>query len=357
MAAPKSPLTTSARLATLTAVVLAGWGASPGASATDRHVVHPGESIQKAVDRARPGETVWIAPGTYRESVRITVPRLTLAGSGDRTVLRPGPARSRDACAKAGIGICVVGTRPHALAGVRIRSLAVRGFKKDGIWADYTDRLSIEAVVAGGNGGQGISEERSTRGVFSHDTAEGNGEAGILLANILGKEGPAIDTAGALITHNILKGNSQGVIIRRARHLELFRNDITENCGGVFVVGDENIPRAGYVTIRRNRVYENNKSCPKTRHLPAFGGAGIVITGAADSVVTHNWVHHNSGTAPMSGGIVLYISHFSTPNAHIAVRYNVATDNHPADLANDSGGPGNTFTGNRCRITQHAGKC
>ncbi|MEK8173128.1 hypothetical protein NKH77_41585 [Streptomyces sp. M19] len=35
-------------------------------------VVRPGQSIQEAVDRAAPGETVMVRPGTYRESVWIT---------------------------------------------------------------------------------------------------------------------------------------------------------------------------------------------------------------------------------------------------------------------------------------------
>ncbi len=54
------------------------------------HVVHPGESVQAAVDAARPGDTVFLMPGTYRGTVRIGTSDVTLRGSGaGQTVLAP----------------------------------------------------------------------------------------------------------------------------------------------------------------------------------------------------------------------------------------------------------------------------
>ncbi|MEU1628827.1 right-handed parallel beta-helix repeat-containing protein [Streptomyces sp. NPDC020096] len=344
-------------LAPLTAVLVVGCGAVPPAAAASRHIVHPGESIQQAIDRASPGETLFLLPGTYQGSVEVTVPGLTIRGMGAGTVLTPGAAQPGNACAKAGHGICVTGTENQPLTGVRIQSLTVSGFAKNGISASWTDQLSVRNVLVQNNGQQGISQQMSTRGDFRHNLVRNNGESGILLANVIGREGGAIDTQGAVIDDNYLQGNHFGVVIRRARNLVIKHNAITGNCGGVFIVGDENVPRAGAITIRRNRVEENNKLCPKSAHLPKFQGVGIMITGAEQTLVTRNLVRGNNGRSPMSGGIVLYRSHFGAPNSHITVRDNTVRDNNPADLANRDVGEDNTFARNSCRISEPIGSC
>ena len=63
--------------------------ASPVFATADTHVVHPGESIQAAVDAASPGDTILVTPGTYRESVRIVTDGLTLRAHGPVTLKPP----------------------------------------------------------------------------------------------------------------------------------------------------------------------------------------------------------------------------------------------------------------------------
>ena len=49
-------------------------------------VVHPGEDLQAALDRARPGEIIQLAPGDYRAKAVISTGGVTLRGAGaDRT--------------------------------------------------------------------------------------------------------------------------------------------------------------------------------------------------------------------------------------------------------------------------------
>lgn len=81
-----------AYLACATAVATVGIGAAPSTSAHQSavHRVQPGQSIQKAVDAARSGDTVLVAAGTYKQSVRITRSGITLRGdAAGRTVLEP----------------------------------------------------------------------------------------------------------------------------------------------------------------------------------------------------------------------------------------------------------------------------
>lgn len=44
--------------------------------------VHPGQSLQKALDRARPGDVLRLSEGEYREKAAVFTPGLTLEGAG-----------------------------------------------------------------------------------------------------------------------------------------------------------------------------------------------------------------------------------------------------------------------------------
>ncbi|WP_393074977.1 nitrous oxide reductase family maturation protein NosD [Streptomyces sp. LN704] len=348
-----------AHLACTAAVMASGLGAAPSADHRTVHLVRPGESIQKAVDTAQSGDTVLVSPGTYHESVRITVPDLTVRGFGARrTVIEPGPASAGDVCAKAGNGICVTGTDSAPLTGVTVRALTVRGFAKQGLWASGTDRLTVRGVTAEDNGQWGIAQERSDRGVFRHNTARGNGDAGLFVANTVSAEEGARDTRGTVISDNRLVDNRIGITVRRLRNLTVDHNEATGNCAAVFVVGDENKPPTGALTVRRNYLHANNRSCPKTPRLPALQGSGIVLTGTENSLVTRNWVVDNVGTSPLSGGIVLFKSFVGAANRGNVIRGNVALRNGPADLADlDPAGTDNVFRRNTCRVSQPAGRC
>ncbi|MFF6996461.1 nitrous oxide reductase family maturation protein NosD [Streptomyces sp. NPDC008313] len=347
-----------AYLACAAAVMASALAAAPPVDGRT-HRVSPGESIQKAVDAAKPGDTIVLSPGTYRESVRITTSRLTLRGTdARRTVITPSKKAGTNACAKAGSGVCVTGTAAHPVENVTVRSLTLRGFAMDGLWASRTDRLRVEGVTAEKNGRWGIAQERSVRGVFRHDIAEKNGDAGLFMANTVDSEAGATDSKRAVISHNRLLGNRIGVTVRRLRNLTVADNEAVGNCAGVFVVGDESKPRAGALTVRDNYVHENNKYCAKTPRLPFLQGVGIVLTGTEDSLVTRNRVEGNVGKSPLSGGIVLFKSFVGAPNQGNEIRDNVVRRNSTADVADrDTSGRNNTFRGNQCAVSEPAGMC
>ncbi|MFF9481975.1 nitrous oxide reductase family maturation protein NosD [Streptomyces sp. NPDC014733] len=340
----------------LVTMLVTGVAAAPPGQADPGYTVHPGESIQKAVDAAKPGDTIRLAPGTYRESVRIDKPGLTLRGAGERTVLRPAATRAANDCGKDGNGICVLGSPGHRVADVALRSLTVEGFRKSGIWASGTDRLSVRDVTARDMGQWGIAQQESVRSSVRGNTATGNGDAGIFLANTVDEEGGALDTLGTDIRGNTVTGNRIGITARRVRHLDIALNDITGNCSGVFVVGDESRPRGGDLTVRDNNVSENTRKCAATKRLPALQGVGIVLTGAEGTQVTGNLVRDNVGESPLAGGVVLFHSFVGVRNERNEVSGNILLGNKP-DLANRDTATSNHFTRNTCRTSQPAGLC
>ncbi|MFB6959172.1 nitrous oxide reductase family maturation protein NosD [Streptomyces sp. NPDC056309] len=346
-----------ALLLSAAALVGSGIAAAPPVLAPRTHLVHPGQSIQRAVDSAKQGDTVLVLPGVYHESVKVTTPRLTLRGSRG-TVLEPGRQKPAGDCGKRGNGICLMGTKAKRLEGVTVSRLTLTGFSHTGLMAVGTDRLTVRQVTAEKNGMWGIAEERSVRSKYRGNTVRGNGDAGLFLANTVTAEQGAADTGGTLIARNRLEGNRIGVTVRRLRNLTVAGNDVSGNCTGVFVVGDENKPRAGALTVRDNRVAENNRFCPATARLPFLQGSGIVLTGTEQTDVFRNLVVGNSGRSPFSGGIVLFRSFVGTPGERNRVSRNVLDGNSPADLVNqESAAHHNTFAENSCRASKPAGLC
>jgi pectin methylesterase-like acyl-CoA thioesterase len=80
-------LRSSTKLVVALGAALSLWAASPAAAKTIE--VEPSESIQAAVDAAKPGDTIRIDNGIYRQNVTITTDGLTIVGAGG------GPARDR----------------------------------------------------------------------------------------------------------------------------------------------------------------------------------------------------------------------------------------------------------------------
>ncbi|MFF8478053.1 nitrous oxide reductase family maturation protein NosD [Streptomyces sp. NPDC015414] len=380
-----------AYLACTAALVGTALGAAPAVAAHSTLVVRPGESIQKAVDAARAGDTVLVLAGTYHESVTIRTAHVTLRGVGSGTVIEPakkakkakkkpagastGKAAKKAAkksskkaspkpakkvaksCAEGGNGICVLGTKTKDVKGVTVADLKVTKFSRTGVFGMATDGLTVRGVNAANNGVWGIAEERSVRSLLRDNYAHGNGDAGVFLANTIQEEAGAYDAKQTLVSHNRLEGNRIGVTVRRLRNLTVARNYVSGNCAGVFVVGDENKPKAGHLDVTANQVVANNRSCAKTERLPALKGSGIVLTGTEQARVSRNWVAGNSGKSPLSGGIVLFKSFVGVAGTNNRVDGNVLSENSPADLVSTETGKTNSFERNSCRASKPAGLC
>jgi Right handed beta helix region len=347
----------------LGAVISAAYGASAAASTTI--VVGPGQSIQAAINKASPGDTILIKPGVYHQSVQIRQDGITLRGSGDfpgGTVLEPPKTFPKRLCngAFGPTGVCILAKKLNPKTGAvitpvrgdTVTALAVTGFPANGVFGYGTDGLRVTRVVASNDGGYGISRFVSTRTVFADDTASGNAEAGFYVG-----DSPHADT---VVRDDRAFGNQFGIFIRHARHVAVVENRVWGNCQGIMVLDDGQPGGVGNAFIRDNSVFANNKSCPKSPESPSLKGGGILLLGATNSLVAGNSVAGNAGKKINSGGIVVASAHplngGSNP-ANDTIAGNTAYRDHPADLIWDGTGTDITFAHNHCGTSVPSGLC
>jgi hypothetical protein len=337
-------------------------GASASASKTI--VVGPGQSIQAAVNRANPGDTILVKAGVYHQSVQIRKDGITLRGSGDfrgGTVLEPPKTFPKTFCNTSfgPTGVCIVGKRVTKNGQVitpvthdTVTALLVTGFPASGVFGYGTDNLTVTRVAALNDGEYGIARFESTDSVFANDTAIGNEEAGFYVGDS--------PLAHSVVRNSRASGNLFGIFIRHARHVTVEGNHLHGNCQGVIVLDDGQPGGAGNATIEHNSVNKNNKFCPPSEDGPALQGGGILLLGATRTLVAGNSIAGNTGKQINSGGIVVagakQLTGGSDPNFDTIAR-NTAYRDHPADLIWDGTGTSVTFAGNHCARSIPPGLC
>jgi nitrous oxidase accessory protein NosD len=330
-------------------------------------VVWPGQSIQAAINRAHPGDTVLIKPGVYHQSVQIRTDGITLRGFGafyGGTVIVPPKHFPNTICNNPNVfgptGICILAKKINLNTGAvitpvrddTVTNLLVSGFPSNGVFGYGTDGLRVTQVVAKNDGDYGISRFESTKTVFADDVAIGNDEAGFYVG-----DSPDADT---VVRDDQAFGNQFGIFVRHAREVLVTNNFVSGNCQGILVLDDGQPGGAGRVTIVYNHVVRNNKFCPKSEEAPPTQGGGILLLGATHSLVAFNSVTGNSGKQINSGGIVVAsakaLTHGSNPNFD-TIAHNFAFHNHPADLIWDGTGVGVKFRANVCGTSLPPGLC
>jgi hypothetical protein len=325
---------TMAVLVALTLVVSAGF-----ASAKPKgHVVHPGESIQKAIKAADPGDTIVVFGGVHHETVAITKDGISLRGVD--AVLRP-PAKPTSPCGPS--GFCVQADN------VSISGFTVRNFPENGIIAIGARNPKFMTNRAINNGVYGIAAFSSPGTQMIANLTRGSDDAGLYVGDS--------PHANATVAGNETYDNFLGILVRNARHGKIAGNQTHNNCLGMLFLADEPGP-AGVFDVHGNKVVNNTKACPAFEGAPPISGVGIALLGARGMEIKHNQIIHNvpSGPTGFSGGVVVTKGFKGTPPTNNTVTGNTILRNKP-DIYWDKSGSGNHLKPNNCKTSKPGRLC
>jgi parallel beta-helix repeat protein len=318
----------------------------------DTITVPKGGDIQGAVDRADPGDTVLVGPGTYKGPVFITTDRVSLIGAGAKETWIVAPSGKAPFC-----GICVLGNVHkgqivNAVSGVTVKGFTVKGFRDFGIAGSGSMSLSVRSVHAANNGEYGITAFNSQGAQFSSSVTWGNGEAGFYIGDS--------PNSRAMLWNNTAYDSQFGFFFRDASFGTAENNTAWGNCAG-FVVLNTGAPGPTKRWVIKNNVAHDNSRACSGGEGPPVSGIGVALVGTSHVKLVHNFIYgnHSAGSKYIGSGIVVASAKDdggSNPIGNVIAR-NKLHNNSPYDIWYDRSGKNNTFADNRCSSSSPGGLC
>jgi hypothetical protein len=313
--------------------------ASPSSSGSEIRVPEDVATLQAAVARAAPGDTITIAAGTYPGGVVVPAAKhdITIRGVDRNEVALDGADRRKNAI--------VV----HA-DGVSILNLSAHNFRQNGFYWDGADRFRAAYLTVWNVGEYGIYVEDGEQGVVDNTYVSGAARA----AYYVGECRPCRATISRVVARLSAVGysgtNATGVVIR----------DSVWDRNGAGIVpntyANEALPPQARAAIFRNAVTGSGRArVPINTALAGFIGVGIAIAGGNQNSVADNRVRGSEryGIAVFPTARFVDFSGGPEPGPPWRPRANrvsgnVVTASGRADLALAQGsGARNCFTRNR----------
>ena len=266
-----------------------GGGAEPATAAgsgPQTITVQPGETIQAAVDRARPGDTVEIPYGVYHERVAVDMSDITLRGvandAGEWPVLDGQGVLSE--------AVIASGNR------FAVGNLHVRNYTDNGILVEGAQGVHFHDIVAENVGTYGVYPVRSSDVVIERVTVSGVDDAGIY----------AGQSENVIVRDSTAFGNVIGIELENTLGGEVYNNHLYGNSNGILIVLLPQLTSkiSSGAKVYNNVVEDNNIAnfAPEgatARIVPP--GSGILLIGADD-----NEVYGNTITGNKTAGLAIF---------------------------------------------------
>ncbi len=251
-------------------------------------------TIQRAVDRARPGDLVLVAPGTYAESVSVQTPDITIRGEDRNAVVLDGGHELTD-----GIAVTV--------DGVAVENLTVRNYLQNGVLFNGaggtrepdssgvygTEDASLVGyrvayVTTANNGLYGIYAFAARDGLIEHSYASGHPDSGIYIGQC--------KPCNAVVTDSIAENNAIGYYGTNASGSVFVINSVFRGNRLGMTPNSQNMERLApqvETVVAGNVVVDNDN--PEAPAIPlGFFGGGIAIGGGTQNTVLRNLVSGHS---------------------------------------------------------------
>jgi Right handed beta helix region len=313
--------------------------ASPAAPRSEIDVPEDVPTLQQAIARAQPGDTIVLAPGTYPGGnvVPPTKHDITIRGTDRNEVVLDGANRRRH------------GIQVHA-DGVSILNLSVHDFRLNGLYWEGADRYRASYVTGWNVGGYGIYAEDGEDGVVDHAYVSGAADAAYYVGECKPCRATISDVVGALSAVGYSGTNATGVVIRDSLW--------DRNGAGILPNTYENEALApqSRTAILRNTVTNSGRArVPIRTPLAGFVGIGIAVAGGNANSISGNRVSGSQryGVAIFpTARFVVFDPNTPEPGPPWRPRgnrvmRNVVTGSGRADLALARGsGKGNCFSRN-----------
>ena len=287
------------------ALGIAAMAVSTAASATV-HRVFPGQSIQASINGAKPGDTILVEPGVYRETgngrygLRISTANLRLIGKvvpgrGDAGKVRLVRNENQETGIYAAPAGCeydaYATTCPSKLHGFYVRGFTVEDFPRNGIQTRWVDGFEFIGNESARNRNNGIYPTLSANGMVRDNVSYGSLDTAMWVAA----------SENVRVINNVLYDSVIGFEITVSNNVWVTQNRIYNNTLGVGLFhpnGAGNPPRpvmANWV-VEHNHVRDNNR--PNDAPAGSFQanlppGIGILLAGVSDHVIAKNRVADN----------------------------------------------------------------
>ena len=253
-------------------------------------IVHKGGSIQAAVDASNGGEIILVEGGIYTEAITVNKRGIQIIGlscfSMEKVIIQnPGEEENGITVRDAGDGFV-------------LRNVTVRDFKKNGVFMIRADNYILSHVVTIDNGEYGLFPIFCKGELIEYCTASGHTDTGIYVGQ----------SDGALIEHNIVFANVNGLEIENCSNVRASNNKAYDNVCGILVVLLPGLTTktSSDIVVNENLVYANNhiNFAEVGGGFEVFvpSGSGILLVGVDNVTVKNNVIKDNNfvGVATVS---------------------------------------------------------